>query len=64
MGGEPDVVTRGLHKNRVDRLRLCGNGVLWLTAAKAFSELSEKHEKYIKEKENDEDEDEDARASA
>jgi hypothetical protein len=52
VGGEPDAVTRGLHNNRVDRLRLCGNGVMWLTAAKAFSELSEKHEKYIKEKED------------
>lgn len=52
VGGKHNAVTRGLHKYRVDRLRLCGNGVLWLTAAKAFSELSEKHEKYIKEKED------------
>jgi hypothetical protein len=43
VGGKPDVVTRGLHANRIDRLRMLGNGVVWLTAAKAFSELLKLH---------------------
>ena len=43
MGGESDDVTRGLHSNRIDRLRMLGNGVVWLTAAKAFSEMLDQH---------------------
>lgn len=39
LGGEPNAVTRGLHEHRIERLRLLGNGVVWLTASKAFSEL-------------------------
>jgi hypothetical protein len=39
VGREPDAVTRGLHADRIDRLRMLGNRVVWLTASKAFSEL-------------------------
>jgi DNA (cytosine-5)-methyltransferase 1 len=44
MGRESDAVTRGLHSNRIDRLRMLGNGVVWLSAAKAFSELLEQQQ--------------------
>jgi site-specific DNA-cytosine methylase len=43
LGGEPNAVTHGLHEHRIERLRLLGNGVVWLTASKAFSELLTLH---------------------
>ena len=49
LGGEPDVVTRGLHETRIERLRMLGNGVVWLTAAKAFSELLVLHQEDVRE---------------
>ena len=49
VGRELDAVTRGLHANRIERLRMLGNGVLWLTASKAFSELLDQHEEHFKE---------------
>ena len=49
MGREPNAVTRGLHTNRIERLRMLGNGVLWLTASKAFSELLDQHEEHFEE---------------
>jgi DNA (cytosine-5)-methyltransferase 1 len=47
VGGKPDAVTRGLHPNRIDRLRMLGNGVVWLTASKAFSELLTLHKEDV-----------------
>lgn len=49
VGRKLDAVTRGLHSNRIERLRMLGNGVLWLTASKAFSELLDQHEEHFKE---------------
>lgn len=51
MGGELDDVTDGLHVNQIrqDRLRLCGNGVVWLTAARAISEIYIKHKTWLTE---------------
>jgi len=49
LGGESDVVTRGLHETRIERLRMLGNGVVWLTAAKAFSELLVLHQEDVRE---------------
>ena len=43
VGRESDAVTRRLHANRIDRLRMLGNGVVWLCASKAFSELLKLH---------------------
>ena len=49
LGGEPDDVTQGLHLNQIrqDRLRLCGNGVVWLSAGRAVSEIYVKHKKWL-----------------
>jgi DNA (cytosine-5)-methyltransferase 1 len=49
MGREFDDVTDGLHVNQIrqDRLRLCGNGVVWLTAARAISEIYIKHKTWL-----------------
>ena len=49
LGREPNVVTRGLHETRIERLRMLGNGVVWLTAAKAFSELLKMHQEDVEE---------------
>lgn len=49
LGRESDVVTRGLHETRIERLRMLGNGVVWLTAAKAFSELLTLHQEDARE---------------
>lgn len=51
VGGELDDVTDGLHANQIrqDRLRLCGNGVVWLTAARAISEIYIKHKTWLTE---------------
>lgn len=47
VGGELDATAQGLHANRIDRLRMLGNGVVWLTAAKAFSELLIQHQENV-----------------
>ena len=47
MGGKPDAPAGGLYANRIDRLRMLGNGVVWLTAAKAFSELLVQHQENV-----------------
>jgi hypothetical protein len=41
LGGATDGIAKGVDAtaNRVDRLRLCGNGVVPQTAAKAFVTL-------------------------
>ena len=46
-----DDATHGLHPNQIrqDRIRLCGNGVVWLTAARAISEIYVKHKKWLTE---------------
>lgn len=49
LGGKLDAITRGLHETRIERLRMLGNGVVWLTAAKAFSELLELHQEDVRE---------------
>jgi len=51
VGGGIDDATHGLHVNQIreDRIRLCGNGVVWLTAARAISEIYVKHKKWLTE---------------
>lgn len=49
MGGIPNDVAENLHLNQIrqDRLRLCGNGVVWLSAGRAVSEIYVKHRKWL-----------------